>query len=51
MPKPSVELWSANPMISTVARPISPACAETPMARPSAKLWSPIATAMTIAVR
>ena len=38
-------------MMSTVARPISPAWAETPMARPSAKLCSPMATAMTIAVR
>ena len=51
MPKPSVELCSAKPMMSTVARPISPAWAETPMARPSAKLCSPMATAMTIAVR
>jgi len=35
MPKPSVALCAAKPMIRIVARPISPARAETPMARPS----------------
>jgi hypothetical protein len=44
MPKPQVALCRAKPMMSTVARLISPAFAETPMARPSAKLWIPIAT-------
>jgi hypothetical protein len=51
IPKPSVELCSANPMISWVASAISPACAETPMASPSAKLCTPIAAAITIPVR
>ena len=46
MPKPSVALCKAKPMIRTVASPISPARAETPIARPSAKLWTPIAVAM-----
>src|SRR5947209_391758 len=47
MPKPSVALWRAKPMIRTVARVTAPALAETPIASPSAKLWSPIAVAMT----
>ena len=51
IPKPSVALCSAKPTISTVARPISPARAETPIARPSAKLCRPIAAAMIIPVR
>src|SRR6478609_9120302 len=41
----------SKPMISTVARPISPVLAETPIARPSAKLCRPIATAMVMPVR
>src|SRR5919197_385685 len=51
MPKPSVALWSAKPTISTVANPISPARADTPIARPSAKLWRPIAAAIVMPVR
>ena len=38
----------AKPMISAVARPISPARAETPIASPSAKLCRPIATAISM---
>src|SRR5258708_336411 len=34
IPKPSVALCSANPTTSTVARPIAPARAETPIASP-----------------
>ena len=48
IPKPSVALCSAKPMISTVARPISPVLAETPIASPSAKLWIPIAAAIVM---
>ena len=51
MPKPSVALCSAKPMIRTVARPISPVLAETPIARPSAKLCRPIAAAIVMPVR
>jgi hypothetical protein len=51
IPKPSVALWTAKPTIKTVARPISPVLAETPIARPSAKLWRPIAAAIVIPVR
>ncbi len=51
IPKPSVALWIAKPMIRTVASPISPLLAETPIARPSAKLWSPIAAAIVIPTR
>ena len=51
MPNPSVALCSAKPMISTVARLISPALAETPIASPSAKLCTPIARAIVIPVR
>ena len=46
MPNPSVALCSAKPMIKTVARLMAPDRAETPIARPSAKLWSPIAAAI-----
>ena len=38
-------------MISTVASPISPVLAETPIARPSAKLCRPIAAAIVMPVR
>ena len=38
-------------MISTVASEIAPARAETPIARPSAKLWTPIAAAIVSPVR
>ena len=38
-------------MMSTVARPNSPAWAETPIASPSAKLCSPMAAATIIPVR
>ncbi len=48
MPKPSVALCSPKPMISTVASPIAPALAETPIASPSAKLFKPIATAIVM---
>ncbi len=41
MPKPSVVLCSPKPMISTVASPMAPAFADTPIARPSAKLCKP----------
>ena len=37
-------------MIRTVARPIAPVFAETPIASPSAKLCSPIATAIVMPV-
>ena len=50
MPKPSVALCRLKPMISTVARPTAPAFADTPIARPSAKLCRPIAVAITIPV-
>ena len=48
MPKPSVALCSAKPTISVPASAVSPARAETPMARPSEKLWMPIAVAMSM---
>src|SRR3954453_4051866 len=51
IPKPSVALCNATPMISTVARPISPARAETPIARPAAKVCRLMAAATTTAVR
>ncbi len=38
-------------MMSTVASEIAPARAETPIARPSAKLWTPIAAAIVSPVR
>ena len=51
MPKPSVALWAPKPMISTVASPTAPVAAETPIASPSARLCSPIATATVSPVR
>ena len=49
MPKPSVPLWSAKPMISTSARLVSPRAADCPMARPSAKLCRPMPVAIRTA--
>ncbi len=51
MPKPSVALWRAKPTISVVASATSPAWAETPMARPSLKLCTPMAIAISIPMR
>ena len=51
IPKPSVALCRPKPMISTVARPIAPDFAETPIASPSAKLCRPIANAIVIPLR
>ena len=48
MPKPSVALWSAKPTIRVAASETSPEREATPIARPSAKLWSPIAMAIII---
>src|SRR5258706_4155075 len=49
MPNPSVALWSAKPITNNVARAISLFPAACPIARPSAKLWSPIPTAISSA--
>ena len=46
IPNPSVALCKANPTTSRTARGSSPAAAELPMARPSAKLWSPMPMAI-----
>ena len=51
MPKPSVPLCKAKPMTNIRASPTLPAAAELPMASPSAKLCSPIPTAIMIANR
>src|SRR6266540_4101421 len=47
MPKPSVALCRPKPMMSSSARLIWPAAAELPMASPSAKLWSPMPSAIS----
>ena len=49
MPKPSVALWSAKPITSTMARLISSLAADWPIARPSEKLCSPMPVAMKTA--
>ena len=46
IPKPSVALWSAKPITSSVASAISLLAAAWPIARPSAKLCRPMPTAI-----
>ena len=49
MPKPSVALWSAKPITSTIARLISSLAADWPIASPSEKLCRPMPVAMKTA--